>query len=504
MLIPLAAAWMLGIVAAHLLRPAPAWLWAGSATCLTAALAARGAPGPRLAALCLLCGLLGALRYGAALPTLGPGSVGALVGSEEVALAGSVAGDPRRSDDGQRVVLRVEAAAIGGERRAVEGLALLVLPPFPAYGYGERLAVVGALEAPRGAERQGDFDYRAYLAHRGIYALMREPAEVRRLPGSAGIGPLAALLHFRERCRELLMRSLPEPQASLAVGILLGIQSSIPEEVYRSFSATGTSHILVVSGWNFTIVAGLLGAVAARLRLGRLQTFALALVAMWIYALFTGASAAVLRAAAMASLAAVARAAERGTEPWRLLLGACWLITLADPHTLWDLGFQLSALATGSLFAYAKPVEAWLGRRRPFRWPAMAPVTEALTATLAAQVLTLPLILYQFGNLSVVSPLANVLIVPVVPYSMLLGTVALAGGLLWPPLGQWLALGAWLPLTWMAEGARLLAAPRWAALQVPPFPLWALLGFYALVAALWLRPRRAAPLEVEPSAGPVR
>jgi competence protein ComEC len=77
---------------------------------------------------------------------------------------------------------------------------------------------------------------------------------------------------------------------------------------------------------------------------------------------------------------------------------------------------------------------------------------------------------------------------------MLLGAVALAGGLLWPPLGQWLAVGAWLPLTWMAEGARLLAAPRWAALQVPPFPLWALLGFYALVAALWLRPRLAAPV----------
>jgi competence protein ComEC len=69
---------------------------------------------------------------------------------------------------------------------------------------------------------------------------------------------------------------------------------------------------------------------------------------------------------------------------------------------------------------------------------------------------------------------------------MLLGTIALLGGLLWLPLGQWLALGAWLPLTWMAEGARLLAAPRWAAVQVPIFPLWVLLLFYALIAAAWL------------------
>jgi competence protein ComEC len=402
-------------------------------------------------------------------------------------LAGSVAGDPRRADDGQRVVLQVERALVGGAERVVGGQALVLLPPYPVYRYGDRIAVTGELVRPRGAERQGEFDYRAYLAHRGIFVLMREPTGARLLPGRDGVAPLAALLRFRERCRTVLLRSLPEPQAALAVGILLGIQSSIPDEVYATFSATGTSHILVVSGWNFTIVASVIGAAAARLRLGRWQTFAAALAVMWAYALLTGASAAVLRAAAMASLAAVARATERSSEPWRLLLAACWLISLADPHTLWDLGFQLSALATASLFAFARPVEGWLGRRRPFRWPALAPLTEALTATLAAQVLTLPLILYQFGNLSLVAPLANVLLVPVVPYAMALGTLALLGGLLWLPLGQWLALGAWLPLSWLGEGAALLAAPRWAAVQLPPFPLWALLACYAVIVALWWR-----------------
>lgn len=490
MLIYLAVAWMLGIVAAHALSLPQPWLWALAAVALAATLAARAAPRPRLAALCLLCAALGALRYAGALPAVGPGTVGDLAGRGELALVGGVAAEPRRSDDGQRVVLRVEAAYIAGESRAVEGLALVVLPPFPAYRYGDRLAVTGELERPRGAERPGEFDYRAYLAHRGIFALMREPARVRPLPGADGAAPLAALLRFREHCRAVLLRSLPEPQAALAVGILLGIQSSIPDEVYRAFSTTGTSHILVVSGWNFTIVAGMIGALAARLRLGRRQTFVMALAVMWTYAVLTGASAAVLRAAAMASLAAVARASERGSEPWRLLLAACWLITLADPHTLWDLGFQLSALATASLFAFARPVEGWLGRRRPFRWPAMAPFTEALTATLAAQVLTLPLILYQFGNLSIIAPLANVLIVPVVPYAMALGAVALLGGLLWLPLGQWLALGAWLPLSWMAEGVRLLATPAWAAVQVPPFPLWALLASYAAIGLLWWQSER--------------
>jgi competence protein ComEC len=319
---------------------------------------------------------------------------------------------------------------------------------------------------------------------------MRE-ASGERLSGPSGADPLAALLSFRERCRAVLLRMLPEPQAALAVGILLGIQASIPPEVYDAFSATGTSHILVVSGWNFTIVAAVLAGLAGRLRLGRWPSFWLALMVMWVYALFTGASAAVLRAACMASLAVLARAAERQVEPWRLLLGACWAISLADPHTLWDLGFQLSALATGSLFAYARPVEERVASWRPLAASWLAPVREALTATLAAQVLTLPLILYSFGNLSLISPLANVLLVPAVPYAMLLTSVALVGGLLWLPLGQWLALAAWLPLSWLGEGARLLATPAWAAVQLPPFPLWVLIAYYALLGAAALRRRPA-------------
>jgi competence protein ComEC len=290
----------------------------------------------------------------------------------------------------------------------------------------------------------------------------------------------------RDRCRAILLRELPEPQASLAVGILLGLQSSIPDEVYASFSATGTSHILVVSGWNFTIVAAVLAGLTERLRLGKGATFWSSLTVMWLYALFVGATGAVLRSAAMASIMVLARTTERRSEPWTLLTVACWGMGAFDPNTLWDLGFQLSALATASLFAFAKPVEAWVKKVPTLGHPFMAPFTEALNATLAAQVLTLPIILYNFGNMSFIAPLANVLLVPVVPYAMLFGTIALVGGLIWLPLGQWLGLLVWLPLSWLAEGARILASLPWAASQIPPFPLSILLCYYVAVVCGWL------------------
>lgn len=397
MLIALALAWMAGIGVSHVGGPPAGVLWAGVGGGLAGSLALHRRQHARMAALCLLCAALGGLRYTTGLLPDGPAQIEALAGSE-VRLVGEIAGEPRRSETGQRIVLRVSQVAQAGAPRAVEGQVLIVLPPYPAYRYGQRLLVSGALERPRGAERPGEFDYRAYLAHRGIHVLIREPAEVRVLTANGGFGMLAALLDFRERCRTLVLRMLPEPQAALAIGILLGIQAGVPPELYSAFQVTGTSHILVVSGWNFTIVAALIGAAATRMRFGRWQTLALALGTMWAYAIFTGASAAVLRAATMASLAVFAQSVERRGEPWRLLLGACWLLSVIDPHTVFDLGFQLSALATASLFAYAQPIDTQL-RRLPFlRWRLLAPVREALNATLAAQVLTLPLIVYQFGN----------------------------------------------------------------------------------------------------------
>ena len=90
----------------------------------------------------------------------------------------------------------------------------------------------------------------------------------------------------------------------------------------------------------------------------------------------------------------------------------------------------------------------------------------------------------------VIAPVANVLLVPVVPYAMLLGTVALVGALVWLPLGQWLAPGAYVVLAWLTEGARLLAGVPYAAVQLPPFPLWVLLAYYAAVIGGWLWARR--------------
>lgn len=482
-LIFLALAWMLGLVIADLYTlPAGVLALLALGSALLAGLFGR-APRLRLVALALCCMALAGARLAWAEAVATPQSVWLLNERGDIVVEGVVIDDPRRTADGQRMTLRVGRAQVQGRWQAAEGLVLATLPAYPEWHYGDRLRLHGMLSTPREAERAGQFDYRQYLVRKHIFSIMK-PQSVQAVASST-LTPWRFLLDLRDRARRVLLRELPEPQASLAVGILLGLQSTIPDDVSADFSATGTSHILVISGWNISIIAAALYRLAETFKLAKRRAFWPILATIWLYTLFVGATPTVIRAAVMGTIVVVGQRLERPAHAWTTLFAACWAMTLWDPQTLWDLGFQLSALATASLFAFGKGTEALL-MRTPLRVSWLGWAREALTATLAAQVLALPLILYQFGNLSVIAPLANVVLLPVVPYAMLFGALALLAGMLYLPLGQGLALVAYLFLAWLTEGARWFARVPGAAMQLPPFPLWVLLAYYAIVLGGWL------------------
>jgi len=430
----------------------------------------------RLALLIAAAAALGAARIAMAAPVTSERSVWAYAGVD-VVLVGYVARQPDRREDKQSAVIGAQQLLAGGVARAADGLVLVRLPPNPQLRYGQRVRVAGLLEVP---PSDGDFDYRAYLERHGVRVLMTKP-RVEALPGTAGAWWQRDLLWLNDRARATALRLIREPHASLLVGILLGVQSTIPAEVLQAFSATGTSHILVLSGWNISVLVSGVIAFLGALKLPRKRAALLCLPLIAVYVLFVGASPAVLRAALMGSLGVVAVLSDRESDAWTSLLAACAAMALLDPHVLWDIGFQLSALATGGLFAFARPIERLLTARGPLQHPLLNWSAEPLTATLAASVLSLPILLFHFGNLSLIAPLANVVMLWAVPFAMLLGCLAVVVGLLFLPLGQFLALLAWPFLTWLLEAARLLAQLPWAATTVPPIAAGWIWGYYALV-----------------------
>ena len=346
-----------------------------------------------------------------------------------VALGGGVATTPAGPDalpvgDGPWTV-RVMAlgAPLDGSQRFTGGLEDgaglrldVTAPRYPPVRAGDRVEVRGALRAPP------DGPYGAYLARTGVAATLATRS-LRQLAAAADADQLVQ--GIRADAGDALERALPEPAAGLAAGILIGLRERVDRELAADFTTTGLSHVVAISGWNIALVAGLVAALLVTWPRRRRAIATVAAIAL--YTVLAGASPSVLRAAVMAGVVLLARETGRPGTAARALAWAVVLLLVVGPATVADAGFQLSAAATAGLLAWGTPLAARLRARLP-RLPGF--IVEGLAVSLAAQAATLPIVLLSFGRLAPLSPILNLLVVPLVPLAMATGTLALVGGLL--------------------------------------------------------------------------
>ena len=330
----------------------------------------------------------------------------------------------------------------------VHGKILIRVDAGETYHYGDYIRVRGVLETPPENE---EFSYKDYLALSGIHAYMRR-AQATFLPEERGGLPImAAIYDLRERALTNIHQLFPDPEASLLAGILLGIESGLPRDLQKAFKDTGTTHIIAISGFNITIIAGLFITLFSNL-LGKKMGAVLAMLGIGIYTILVGADAAVVRAALMGGLGLLGRQLGRRQDGVASLLVVAVVMTYFNPMTPWDVGFQLSFAATAGLILYADPLAKWFVRQASRitteeRAEKIAgPIGEYILFTLAAQFATIPIMAYHFGQVSLISFIANPFILPVQPAVMIIGGIALIASLIIFPIGQILALFA-LPFT---------------------------------------------------------
>lgn len=332
---------------------------------------------------------------------------------------GYITEDPAVKGNGQTLVFRPD-----GFRQEIQISTTLT----QSFFYGDRVVVDGKLTE---AKNFGDFDYQSYLRRYNIYAVIGYPTKILILK-SNGLNPAKfGLLKIKQGFVNRLSELLREPQTSLALGILLGGHGSLPQNIVNDFNATGTSHIIAVSGFNITIIVTALASLAYLL--GRKQSFWLATLTIIGFVIITGATASVVRAAIMGFLLLLALNIGRQYSIVPSLFFAGLIMLIINPKILyWDVGFQLSFAATLGI-VYFMPVLEKLSVKLP---PLLGAKTLILT-TLSAIAATLPIILYNFGTLSLSAPVVNVLVLPVVPFAMLFGFLAVL-----PFLGAGFALAA--------------------------------------------------------------
>jgi competence protein ComEC len=452
----------------------------------------RGAILVALLSLLALAG--GAFYFQSSQPLQENSQISRFNGQGTVTMRGVVSLDPDVQDKTTRIKLSVDAISNSGEWQATSGMVMLYVPRYPQISYGDVLEVTGKLQTP---VNFADFDYQAFLAKQSVFSIMDYP---RINVDSNGNGSwfLSQIYHLRHGLSKVMAEALPEPQASLAQGIVLGLRGNIPADVNDEFARSGTTHILAVSGMNLTILSGLLSLMLARSIGKRFYLYVwLTLAVVWFYTLISGVSPSVLRAAIMCSLFLAAELLGRQKNAGPALCLAAAVMIGFNPMVLFDVSFQLSALSmAGIVFVYPILRDAASGiMEKPgnsARW-LNAPVgfiTESFSMTLAATLAVWPASAVYFGTVSLAAPLATLLAVPVLPFIMVLGSFMALAGLFYLPLAIATGWALWVFESYLLLVVRLFSSIPGSAIATGDLSQVVIAAYYALtITVVWVLTR---------------
>lgn len=338
-----------------------------------------------------------------------------------------------------RDVLREEPKIISSSQRfSLAGVEVKTFR-YPEYHYGDQLIITGSLK--KGVTRGWFLEFPE----------IEESSQLQKIGIEHKI--LASLSAWRRKIEGVYRFSLPEPQASLMAGIVLGSKSSFPYDFYQSLRKTGTLHVVVASGMNITLVAAVLVSLFV-LFLNRRKALIFAFLGVWLYVFLAGGEAPVVRAGIMGSLAFWGVGLGREKDALRGLIFAGMLMLFINPNYLFDLGFQLSFAATAGILLVYPRIRRIRGIKKAFSLPLIG---DDLAVTLAAQILTLPIMIFNFDGYNPLSLLVNALVLWTIPWIMGIGALAGLAGLINKVLGQIICLPAYVLLTYFVKMVELFA-----------------------------------------------
>ncbi|HAQ05591.1 TPA: hypothetical protein DCP13_02210 [Candidatus Azambacteria bacterium] len=422
----------------------------------------------------------------------------------EASIIGIIDNEPEAGPAAVKYEVRASKIKLAGNaetnlpaQAGVGGRIIVTARKYPRYQYGDEIEIVGKLKTP---PKFDDFDYRAFLAKDDIFSVIAYPKYINQISFGNGKIYYRYILSFKNKFEEVIAQILPEPQVSFLSALLIGSRQAIPPDLMEAFNTAGVTHIIAISGYNITIIAFVLAAFLGFLRLSRPMIFWLTLLTILFFTALTGAQASVVRAAIMGSLVLLASKEGRIYQVTNALVFAAAAMLWFNPKLLrWDAGFQLSFLAALGLI-YFQPILARIFMKQemeekstPFAKRAFEKIKEIFLTTISAQAAVLPVLIYNFDRLSLISPLANVLILPAIPLTMFFGFISAALGFVFMPLAKIAASVVWLFLSyeiWVVEG---LAKFPYASLEIFNFPFIFAVLYYALLIWLgfWLNPVRS-------------
>jgi len=413
---------------------------------------------------CLLFLLLGIVRHQAF-----KDKVLSLPIEEEISFVGVVVSEPDIRENNIKLTL--------GEIDDIEEKILITVSKYPGYQYGDKLKVKGLLSLPVSFE---DFNYPDYLAKDGIYYLSYNP-EIELLESNKGNFIFSNIFKIKNKFREVISENFSISRSSILSAVILGDKRQLTEELKNKLNLAGVRHLTAISGMHVAILTSILMSFLIGLGLWRKQAFWITLIIISLFIILTGLQTSAIRAGIMGGFFLLAKYLGRQGFSIRTVLFAAAIMLFLNPLLLAsDVGFQLSFLAVIGIILFTPSLENYL-RKIPNRFQ----LRNVISMTLGAQIFTLPILIFNFGQISVVSPLANVLIVPLLPFIMIAGFIFVLLGVFWSPLAFILSIPSWIFLSYLILVVNWLSGLSFAAVLLDVSWLGFTIYYLLVIILIW-------------------
>lgn len=400
----------------------------------------------------------------------------------KVTVEGIVVTEPEQTEKGWRFTVETLHISTEEGEQDISHKLLIKSGFYPEYQFGDRIKMNGTLQVPESFESDNGriFNYQMYLAKEKIFYIMNKPA-IEVISNGNGSRLKSILFTLKHSFLDNVGSVLPEPQSALAGGLVLGVKQSLGKELEEMFRKAGLIHIVVLSGYNVTIIAESFIKTLSFLpkNIGTL----FGAVGIFLFAIITGGTATVIRSSIMAIILLVSRTIGKDYDAYKALFVAGFFMVLHNPHILlYDPSFQLSFLATLGLMLLTPHLEPY------FMW-----VTEKFglrgifTSTFATQIFVLPFILYQIGDLSIIGLIVNIIVLPIIPLTMLFVFLTGMAGFVFFPLSQLFSYFTYFLLAYEIKMVEVFASLPFASLSVNAFPIWIVFACYIIYAVVGWR-----------------
>ena len=435
---------------------------------------------------------------------------------EKIILVGQVIDGPDVRDKYQKLKVKIEDIPISSrtlDTIRANSVVLVSASRYPEYNYLDKIKITGYLKTPIVTE---DFNYKNYLLKDGIYSVMDFPKtellpSKNRRPSVFGEYNIFSfsyekILFLKEKLNKSITANFSSSHDSLLQGIILGNNKNTSQDLRNKLNSTGVRHITSVSGSHIVILSSILMSSLLFLGLWRGQAFYFSIIFIWFYIVLIGFPQSGVRAAIMGSIFLLAQKLGRRNTSSRTIAIAATLMLLQNPLLLfYDVGFQLSFLASMGII-HLKPLidSFWhididktflksLGEKyKDIVEKILRYLWDILVVTLSAQIFTLPIIIYNFGTVSLIAPITNLLILPIIPFLMSFGFLAAFFGVFSNFLGWVFYLPSWLLLTYFLKIMDVFYQP-WAVKPIENISwIWVAVYYLLLAVLIWFLQKKFA------------